>query len=142
MDFVIRVATAADVPAMHRVRTRVCENRLSSPERISDASYLPYVLSLSIWLAESPSGVLGFAALDVVEESVWALFVEPCAERLGIGRALHQRLLAWAQERGIKRLTLSTEQGTRAARFYKRAGWTEAGITPAGEAAFRIDLDS
>jgi GNAT superfamily N-acetyltransferase len=142
MDFVIRVATAADVPAMHRVRTRVCENRLSSPERISDASYLPYVLSLSIWLAESPSGVLGFAALDVVEESVRALLIDSCAEGLGIGRALHQRLLAWAQERGIKRLTLSTEQGTRAARFYKRAGWTEAGITPAGEAAFRIDLDS
>jgi GNAT superfamily N-acetyltransferase len=93
-------------------------------------------------LAEAPAGVLGFAALDVVEESVWALFVDPCAEGLGLGRALHQRVLASAQERGIRRLTLSTEPGTRAARFYKRAGWTEAGITPAGEAAFRIDFDS
>jgi hypothetical protein len=54
MDFGIRVATAADVSAMHRVRTRTCENCLSSPERISHASNLPYVSSLSIWLAESP----------------------------------------------------------------------------------------
>jgi hypothetical protein len=91
MDFVTRVATAADVPAMHRVRTRVCENRLSSPERTSDASYLPYVLSLSIWLAESPPGVLGFAALDAVEESVWALLIdaqESCPSALPRAKAL------------------------------------------------------
>jgi GNAT superfamily N-acetyltransferase len=86
--------------------------------------------------------VLGFAAVNTDDESVWALFVDAAAEGLGVGRALHQRMLAWAQEQGIRQLTLSTAQGTRAAGFYKRAGWTEAGITPAGEAMFRINLES
>lgn len=140
MHFVIRAASTADVSAMHRVRTRVRENRLSSSTRISEASYLPFISNLSIWLADSASGVLGFAALDIVEQSVWALFVDPSAEGCGIGRALHQRLLASASERGIEQLTLTTEQGTRAARFYQRAGWSAAGITPDGEAMLRIDV--
>jgi GNAT superfamily N-acetyltransferase len=142
MAFVIRIAKAADVPAMHRVRNQVRENRLSSPQRVSEESYMPYVLGASIWLAETPTAVLGFAAVDPVEESVWALFVDPEAEGLGVGRALHQRMLTWSQERGISQLTLSTEQGTRAAQFYQGAGWTEAGSTPAGEAVFKLSLGS
>lgn len=142
MNSTIRIGAPADVPAMHRLRTRARENRLTSPQRVSEASYLPHVHAGSTWLAESPAGVLGFAAVDAVERSVWALFVDPDAEGHGIGQALHQRMLAWAQEQGIKQLTLSTDQGTRAAQFYRHAGWAEAGITPAGEAVFRIDLNS
>jgi GNAT superfamily N-acetyltransferase len=140
MDLAIRVACAADIPAIHRVRTSVRENRLSQPQRVSEASYLPYVAAGSIWVAETHAGVVGFAALDARLQSVWALFVDPGAEGAGVGRALHQRMLAWAQEQGFERLTLSTDKGTRAAQFYERAGWTEAGTTPAGEAFFEILL--
>jgi GNAT superfamily N-acetyltransferase len=86
--------------------------------------------------------MLGFAAIDAVEKSVWALFVDPDAEGHGIGPGLHQQMLTWAQEQGIEQLTLSTDQDTRAAQIYRRAGWAEAGATPAGEVAFRIALDS
>lgn len=140
MNFTIRVATVADVPAMHRVRSKVRENRLSIPQRISEASYLPYLEAGSTWVAETQTGVVGFAALNASAKSVWALFIDPDAEGNGIGRGLHLRMLTWAQEQGLDRISLSTDRRTRAAQFYKRAGWTEAGTTSDGEAIFEIAL--
>jgi GNAT superfamily N-acetyltransferase len=142
MKFATRLAGAADVPSMHRLRTRVRENRLTSPHRVSELSYLPHVRTGSTWVAETLDGLVGFAAVNAAEQSVWALFVDPDAEGHGIGQALHQRMLIWAHEQGVEQLTLSTDQGTRAALFYLRAGWTEAGTASNGEAVFSIALKS
>ena len=142
MSFAVRTAGAADVPAMHRVRNRVRENRLSDPQRITEASYLPYIAAGSVWVAEADAGLVGFAAVDVPSKRVWALFIDPTAEGAGVGRALHRRMLEWAHEHGITRLSLSTDRGTRAAEFYKRAGWREAGVTADGELLFEISLPS
>jgi GNAT superfamily N-acetyltransferase len=142
MEFTIRAACASDAAAMHRVRTNVRENCLSAPRRISEASYLPYIKAGSIWVAETRTAILGFAALDKPAASVWALFVDPDAEGAGIGRALHRHMLRWASEQHLSRLTLSTGKGTRAARFYRQAGWTQVGTTPDGEALFEMALRS
>ena len=140
MNYRIRLAHVADVAVMHRVRHRVRENRLAHPDRITEATYLPYIAAGSAWVAETDAGVVGFAAVDASARSGWALFIDPDAEGAGFGRAMHLRLLTWAQEQRLTQLTLSTEEGTRAARFYKRAGWVRAGTTPAGDALFAIDL--
>jgi len=140
MNFRIRIATAGDVPAMHRVRTSVRENRLSDPQQVTEASYLPYIRAGTVWLAEGDIGILGFAAIDTPAMSVWALFIHPDAEGGGVGRALHLHMLASAQERGLTRLSLCTQEGTRAECFYKRAGWTEAGKTDDGELLFEKRL--
>ena len=140
MSFTVRAASTADVSAMHRVRRNVLENRLTSPERVKEASYLPYVRDGSIWVAEADGEVVGFAAIDASTKRVWALFIDPEAEGAGIGRALHRQMLTWAQAQGFTTLSLSTDKGTRAAQFYKRAGWIETGSPRDGEAAFVITL--
>jgi GNAT superfamily N-acetyltransferase len=137
MNFTIRQAASPDVPAMHAVRSKVRENRLSDPGRITKASYLPYIAAGSAWVAETDAGIAGFAALSAPDASVWALFVSPEAEGAGIGRALHDHMLESARDQGIRLLSLSTEDGSRAANFYERAGWTRAGITADGEAVFK-----
>lgn len=142
MNFAIRPATTTDVPAMHDLRIRVRENRLSTPDQVSQAAYLSHVKASSIWVAEANIGVVGFAAPDGAARRVWALFVDPDVEQNGIGRALHQRMLEWAREQGFERLSLGTEAGTRAAQFYGRAGWKQAGVTPDGELAFTLVLSS
>jgi GNAT superfamily N-acetyltransferase len=142
MNVKIRSAAIADVRAMHRLRNRVRENRLSETTMINEASYLPYIAAGSAWVAEASSTVVGFAAIDASARSVWALFVDPDAEGAGIGRALHVRMLDWARRRGIARLSLSTEEGSRAVGFYKRAGWTQTGIVPDGEVFFERTLPS
>ena len=136
--FDVRIARAADAAAMHLVRGNVRENRLADPQQITEATYLPFIEAGTAWVAETEIGVVSFGVLDAPAKRVWALFIDPDAEGAGIGLALHHQMLAWSQEHGLDRLTLSTERGTRAARFYERAGWREAGVHGDGELLFEM----
>ncbi len=138
----IRSACAADIAAMHALRLRVAENALSDPRQVTEQSYLSYLDRGAAWVAETERGLAGFAVLDVAEASVWALFVAPEAEGMGVGQALHARLIEEAIGRGLRRLSLSTAPGTRAERFYSESGWTRAGTTRTGELLFEKILVS
>jgi GNAT superfamily N-acetyltransferase len=140
MGVIVRTATARDIGAMHRIRTDVRENRLSDPQRVTEASYAPFVAAGTAWVAEIDGRVGGFAAVDAGAASVWALFVDRSLEGAGLGRALHARLVDWANEQRIQRLSLSTERGTRAADFYQRAGWKHKGMAKGGQLAFELIL--
>lgn len=135
----IRAARATDIAAMHALRLRATENRLADPNRVTEASYPLYLAQGGAWVAETGRRLAGFAILDVAGASVWALFVAPEAQRAGVGRALHQRLLGSALDHGLRRLSLSTAPGTRAELFYREAGWIETGGTATGELWFEKD---
>jgi len=122
---------------MHAVRCAVRENVLSDRRRITEASYASFIAARSAWVATADDGaILGFAALDLADAGVWALFVDPDHEGSGIGRALHDALLDAAAARGVAGLWLTTAPGTRAERFYRGAGWREGGRTDAGDIRF------
>lgn len=140
MTISVRTATAADVKAMHAIRNGVRENRLSGPHQITEAAYLRYVEAASAWVAESDDGIVGFAAVDGKSATVWALFVDPQVEGAGIGRILHEHLLDWSRKQGIGQLTLTTGGDTRAASFYRRAGWIGAGLVTNDEIRFVMTL--
>lgn len=140
MHFTVRAASTADVPAMHKVRNGVRENRLAQTTRITQASYLPYITAGSAWVAENGDGIIGFAAIDAPSATVWALFIAPSAEGAGIGRALHATMVDWATTNGLSRLSLTTESGSRAVSFYSRAGWAERRVTADGQVHFEKTL--
>jgi GNAT superfamily N-acetyltransferase len=125
---------------MHRVRRAVRENRLSEHSRISETSYLPYVEARWAWVAETDSGLAGFAAINARTREVWALFVTPADEGKGFGRALHAALLAWAKAAGCTELTLATDRNSRAAEFYRRAGWVQAAVSLDGQSLLKMRL--
>ena len=141
MTTVIREARAEDVPALLTLRLSVRENQLSDPGRVTGASFAPYLADGSAWVAENGSLILGFAVLDLKAASVWALFVVPDAERTGIGRALHDHLIAQARLHGLGELCLNTSPGTRAERFYAAAGWRNSGMNSDGDIMLRIGLE-
>jgi GNAT superfamily N-acetyltransferase len=116
----------------------VRENRLSDPQLVPDRAYRPYVEGGSIWVAEDAAGIAGFAAVDLVGASVWALFVDPPAEGRGIGRALLDTLVDYARAEGLPRLTLQTQTDSRAADFYRAAGWSDQGPGDDGQLKFTI----
>lgn len=109
---------------MHALRLRVRENVLRDPSKVTAADYrLRLDRGDGAWVCTDAREILGFACVDLQDRSVWALFVAPEHEGRGIGRLLHQTLVDWAFAKQLPDLRLSTEQGTRAAMFYERAGW-------------------
>lgn len=140
----IRVAADADIPEMHRVRMAVRENRLVDPSSIQPHHYGALMAAGGrAWVAEAGSAdasgrIVGFAVGDRERSSVWALFVEPGFEGLGIGRRLHDTMLSWLFAAGAERVRLGTDPGTRAERFYRAAGWRELGAAGKGEARYEM----
>lgn len=134
----IREATRDDITAMMQVRLAVRENRLVSLV-ISEADYIEAIETTGRgWVAMLESQLVGFAIGNRFTGNIWALFVLPDFERRGIGRRLHDLMVAWLWSTGLDRLTLSTAPGTRAVGFYEAAGWVNVGITGHGEVAFEL----
>ena len=71
---------------------------------------------------------------------MWALFVDPAYERRGVGRRLHDEMVAWLSSAGVPRISLTTDPDTRAERFYRAAGWRRVGDAPNGEVRYERDL--
>ena len=135
----VRLARRADIPAMHRVRLAVRENRLSDPCRVTPADYLPAITELGRgWVAESSGLIVGFS-VGYRSGNIWALFVDPCHEGRGYGKALHSAMVSWLWAQGLRQLWLTTAAGTRAEGFYRALGWRSCGIVPGGEIRFALD---
>jgi GNAT superfamily N-acetyltransferase len=138
IDTTLRPAVRPDIPALQRVRLAVRENRLSDPTRITEADYVAAMEELGrTWVIEEGGEVVAFAS-GYLTGGVWALFVHPDCEGRGHGKALHAALVAWLWSLGHSRLSLTTEPGSRAERFYVAQGWRPAGTTPDGE--LRLEL--
>ncbi len=122
-----RPAGPDDVEGMQRVRCAVRENRLVNTV-ISEADYLVHMRDPACsWVVELEGEIVAFAAVDARAGNVWALFVHPDHEGRRHGRELHDVMVAWSWSRGAKRLWLTTAPGTRAQKFYERAGWSLVG---------------
>lgn len=136
---IFRRATEADIDGMSRVRMAVQENRLSDPLRVTHAMYREMLLEKGAgWVCEAQGEVAGFAIVDLSCSNIWALFVDPLYEKKGIGRQLHDLMVSWSFAVGQSRLWLSTDPGTRAEVFYRKAGWGEAGTEQSGEIRFEL----
>jgi GNAT superfamily N-acetyltransferase len=134
----LRQAERGDIPAMHRVRLAVRENRLTSSV-ITEEHYIPAIeVTGRGWVIELNRTVVAFAVGNEHTGNIWALFVEPEHEGHGYGRRLHDVMVSWLFSRGLAKLWLGTDPNTRAQRFYEAAGWQFKGIVANGEARYEL----
>jgi len=138
----LRQAVAADIPGIQRVRSAVRENRLTSTVIPDDAVLEAIEVLGRGWVVESQGEIVGFSIGNATNGNVWALFVHPDHERRGHGRLLHDTMLAWLWSRGLERLWLTTEAGSRAQGFYEIAGWRLTGRTDRGELRYEMQRPS
>ncbi len=132
----MRLATLADIPALVALRASVRENRLSDPSRVTVADIEWHITHGPIHVWDEGGVLAGFSASDPRDGSIWALFVDPAHEGRGIGQALIAAACRSLAAAGHTQATLSTDGGTRAARFYARNGWVAQGATDSGEVVF------
>ncbi len=134
-----RAARPADIPAMSQIRLAVSENVLSDPLRITPQMYLDGLERLGhAWVCEIDGQVVGFAYAVPRGASIWALFVRPGYEGLGIGIGLLQRAVDRLFQNGSTELRLVTTINTRADRFYGAQGWSRGEMKNEVEVCFRL----
>ena len=139
----IREAQDSDIEEMQRVRASVKENTLADYSIMTREMYEDHLSRVGRgWVCERGERVVGIAIANREEGSIWALFVEPEFEGQGIGRALHDTMLAWLRSEGVRRVSLDTATGTRAASFYEAAGWLLQRVDARGETYYEKDLDA
>lgn len=136
---IYREAQPGDVPPMMQLRLAVTENKLSNPALITESDYTHFLFRRGKgWICEKDNRIVGFAIADLAGNNIWALFIQPGFEGRGIGRRLHNMMLNWYFEQTNEPLWLSTAAGTRAEKFYRKAGWKEAGMYSAIEIKFEL----
>ncbi len=123
----IRRATRDDIPRIMEIRAGVRENRLRDPSRVTVEDVCWFVDNPGIFVWIEDGKIVGFSAADPRNSNIYALFVEQAYEGRGIGRALLERACNVLVEAGCSRMWLTTWPGTRAERFYRRAGWHVVG---------------
>lgn len=136
---IFREATIADIPQIQIVRHSVTENMLSDPALVTDKDCEMFMMHRGKgWVCDTGRQIAGFAIADLRDNNIWALFIMPEYAHQGIGRILHDRMLDWYFDQGKQAVWLGTAPGTRAEQFYRKAGWTEAGMHGNGEIRFEM----
>jgi len=136
----IRRAIQGDVARIMEIRHSVRENRLSNPNLVTADDCAEFIERSEIWVREEAGAVQAFAAGDVRDGWIWALFVAPEYEGRGIGRALLSMACETLRNAGYTVANLSTAAGTRAERFYMENGWTLVSNNRRGEVLFNKQL--
>lgn len=126
---IYREATINDIPGIQMVRNAVLENRLSDPSQVTDRDCEVFMtVRGKAWVCEINNDVVAFTYVDLKENNVWALFVQPGYAEKGIGKTLQNIMLDWYFGVCRKTIWLGTAPGTRAENFYRKQGWKEAGL--------------
>ena len=136
---IFREAQINDISQIQFVRNSVKENMLSDPSLVPDKDVEEYMTNRGKgWVCEIDGTIIGFAIADLIENNIWALFVDPESEAKGIGSTLHRIMLDWYFDQGKKVVWLGTEPKSRAEKFYRMQGWIETGIHGKGEIKFEM----
>lgn len=139
---IFRTATLSDIPEIQIVRHTVKENVLSNPALVTDADCADFICRRGRgWVCEVDGQIVGFAIADVVEHNIWALFLRPAWEGRGIARQLQELMLDWYFSQTEENVWLGTAPGTRAERFYRKAGWSAVGMHGPHELKFEMTRD-
>jgi len=136
---IFREATIEDIPQIQLVRNSVKENWLSDPALVTDKDCEDYLTQKRKgWVCVIENRLVGFSIVDLEDKNIWALFVHPDFENNSIGKRLHDIMLRWYFDQTKETIWLGTAPGTRAEKFYRKAGWKEVGVHGKGEIKFEM----
>ncbi|MCF0063197.1 GNAT family N-acetyltransferase [Dyadobacter chenwenxiniae] len=140
MHIDIRLAETSDIPSIFNIRTSVKENHLSL-EQLAEIGITYETIERAIleepclWIALVNNHPAGFSMADSSEGCVFAAFVSPAYEGIGIGRILMEKAEAFLFNHYTK-IWLETARNSRAEDFYTKLGWIATESLPNGDIRF------
>lgn len=142
ISMVIREATIDDIENYMIVRMAVKENVLTNPALVTKEDNIDYLTKYGKgWVCEIDNKIVGFSIVGLKQRNVWALFVHPEFEGMGIGKKLHNVMIDWYFEQTKDKIWLGTGFNTKAEHFYRKAGWIEVGTNGKDEIKFEMTYD-
>ncbi len=139
---IFREAEISDIKQIQIVRNSVKENMLSDPALVSDKDCEEYMtVRGKAWVCEIDKTIVGFAYVDMQDNNIWALFVDPAYAEKGIGKTLHKIMMDWYFDNTNTTVWLGTAPNTRAEKFYEKQGWKKTGMH-GKETKFEMDLET
>lgn len=136
-----RTGLISDIDQILSVRNSVKENKLSDPNAITKSDCEHFMQNVGkTWVCEMSTIVIGFSMMDVIDNRVWALFIQPEYEKMGIGKELHFLMMDWYFSQKTENAWLGTTPNTRAEGFYKKLGWKHIGNYGTDEIKFEMTL--
>ena len=139
----IREATVLDFPRLMEIRMAVKENTLSDPALIPYDDYVKFCfIQGKGWVYELDGIIVGFSIVDLLGNNIWALFIHPDFEKMGIGKKLHDTMINWYFEQTKTAVWLGTEANSRAEQFYRKSGWQEIGLHGKDEIKFEMTFQN
>ena len=124
----IRNANESDIARILEIRGAVRENKLRDPSRVTIDDLRWFIANPGIFVWEEEGRIVGFSAADPRDGNIFGLFMDPAFEGRGFGRLLFERVCTVLRDAGCERLWLTTSPGTRAEKFYRKAGWKVTGV--------------
>jgi GNAT superfamily N-acetyltransferase len=139
---IYRQAEIADISQIQIVRNSVKENQLSNPALVSDADCKEFITNRGKgWICEVKGQIVGFSIVDLKENNIWALFLNPNFINKGIGKELHRLMMNWYFEQTKEKVWLGTAPHTKAEKFYELKGWKNVGLVNKGEVKFEMTYE-
>jgi ribosomal protein S18 acetylase RimI-like enzyme len=136
---IFKEATIEDIKQIQVVRNSVKENTLSDPNLVTDKDCEEFItIRGKGWACEIENKIVGFAIVELKENNIWALFIDPKFEKKGIGQKLNKIMMDWYFSQTKDTVWLGTDINTRAEKFYRNAGWTEVGLNGSIEMKFEM----
>ncbi|MBD3905124.1 GNAT family N-acetyltransferase [Chryseobacterium sp. Ch-15] len=140
---IIREARVEDILQIQVVRNSVKENTLSNPDLVTDKDCEEFITVRGRgWVCEIDGKIIGFSIVDLKDNNIWALFVDPDFEKKGIGKKLHDIMLDWYFTQTKEKIWLGTSPNTRAELFYRKARWHETGMHGKNEIKFEMTFEN
>ena len=134
-----RRAVIEDIEMMSEIRLSVTENVLSNPAKVTSQMYEDYLELLGRgWVCEMENRIVGFSYANKLDASIWALFVHPQFDRLGVGKGLLKLATDWLFKLGAEKVILSTSVNTRADRFYSAQAWMRGDVKDERDVDFTL----
>ncbi|WP_206074113.1 GNAT family N-acetyltransferase [Pseudoalteromonas rubra] len=137
--YTCRIAVREDISRMSEIRLQVTENKLSDPGKITPQMYEAHIAGQGkSWVCELNGQIVGFSSAASEDGSIWALFILPEYEGVGMGKALLDLACDWLFSNGHKLLSLDTEANTRADGFYHVQGWLRGEVDQQGDVSYTL----